>query len=183
MSWSERDKILFSTVNIFGKEHLEKQIENASEKFLQLKKRPDFFVIFGYYNLKQNIFVWQNDMNTISYNFVKNGYMPLFKTDETLKKIFKPSVKFDQKDMNVIPYLMEALNAKFKVVRFKSPTDYIYALTIVDDVKETFNYDEFNAAMFIYRSYSILDKAYSNKHKKHKKPKRHNQTKKSKRKE
>jgi hypothetical protein len=180
MTWSERDNILFSTVNIFGKDHLEAQIENASKKFLQLKQRPNFFVIFGYYNLIQNIFVWQNDMNIISYDFIKNNYMPLFNTDKTIKKLFKSTVKFDEKDKNVIPYLMEALNNKFNVIRFKSQTDYIYALTIIDDVKETFKYEDFDAAMFIYRNYGILDKTYS---KKHRKPKKRNHTKKSKRKQ
>jgi hypothetical protein len=172
MTWSERDKILFSTVNIFGKEHLEAQIEEASEKFLQLKKRPELFVIFGYYNLNKDIFVWQNQMNKISYEFVKKDYLPLFKTEETIKKLFQPIVKFDKKDMNIIPYLMEALNAKFDVIRFKSKTDYIYALTVVDEVKETFNYEEFDAAMLIYRMYNEINNKNKSKHKKHKNKRR-----------
>jgi hypothetical protein len=100
--------------------------------------------------------------------------MPLFKSDETIKKLFQPVVKFDEKDMNVIPYLMEALNAKFSVIRFKSPTAYIYALTQIDDVKETFKYEDFDGAMFIYRYFNEIDKKYSNKHKRDKK--RHNST-------
>jgi hypothetical protein len=118
-------------------------------------------------------------MNKISYNFVKNGYMPLFNSDETIKKLFQPTIKFDRKDMNVIPYLMEALNAKFSVIRFKSPTAYIYALTIIDDVKETFKYDDFDAAMFIYRYFNKTDRKSS----KNPKNKRHNRTRRSKRKE
>ena len=180
MRWSEKDEILFSIVNIAGKEHLESQIENASEKFLQLKKRPEFFIVFGYYNLNKDIFVWQNEMNKISYDFVKKDYMPLFKSDETLKKIFQPVVKFDKKDMNVIPYLMEALNAKFNVVRFKSQTDYIYALTIIDSVNETFNYKEFDSQMFLYRFQNKIRKIYKKKHNRSKN-KRH--THKNKRKE
>lgn len=168
MTWSERDKILFSTVNIFGKEHLEAQIEEASEKFLTLKKRPNFFAIFGYYNLNKDIFVWQNDMNTISYDMVKGNYMSLFKTDETLKKLFQPIVHFEKKDMNVIPYLMEALNARFSVVRFKGPNDYIYALTQVEGVDETFKYEDLDAALFTYRMHNQLDKVLKKKHKKQK---------------
>jgi len=165
MSWTEKDEVLFSIVNIAGKEHLEAQIEEASEKFSKLKKRPPFFVIFGYYDLHKNIFVWQNEMNKISYDFVKNNYMRLFDSDTTIKKLFQPTVKFNKKDMNVIPYLMEALNAKFKVIRFKSPTNYIYALTTLEGVKETFKYDEFDVAMIHYRFYNNLSKA--NKVKKH----------------
>lgn len=37
--------------------------------------------------------------------------------------------------MNVIPYLIETVNAKFSVIRFKSQTDYIYVLTNIDRVK------------------------------------------------
>lgn len=168
MTWSERDEILFSTVNIFGKEHLEAQIEEASEKFLTLKKRPNFFTIFGYYNLNKDIFVWQNDMNTISYDMVKGNYMSLLKTDETLKKLFQPIVHFEKKDMNVIPYLMEALNARFSVVRFKGPNDYIYALTQVEGVDETFKYEDLDAALFTYRMHNQLDKVLKKKHKKQK---------------
>ena len=29
MSWTKKDKILFSTLNVFGKEHLEAQIQDA----------------------------------------------------------------------------------------------------------------------------------------------------------
>lgn len=168
MNWSEKDKILFSIVNTFGKEHLESQIEEASEKFIKLKERPNFFVIFGYYNLNKDIFVWQNEMNTISYNMVKRNYISLFKTDETIKKLFQSIIHFDKDDMNIIPYLMEALNAKFNVVRFKGPTDYIYALTAVDSVKETFNYEEFDASMFIYRFYNDFQNVNKKRHNKHK---------------
>lgn len=163
--WTEKDKVLFMTINMFGKKHLEKQINESSKKFATLKKRPEFFTIFGYYNLDKNVFVWQNDMNKAVLNFIKNGYMSLFKSDSTLKKIFQPTVQFNKKDMNVIPYLMEALHAKFSVVRFKGPTNYVYALTIVDGIKETFKYEDFDAAMMLYRKYDELDKAYEVKQK------------------
>jgi hypothetical protein len=68
--------------------------------------------------------------------------------------------------MNVIPYLMEALNAKFSVVRFKSPTNYIYALTIIDGIEETFKYEEFDSAMMFYRKHDELDKLYKERRKK-----------------
>lgn len=168
MSWSEKDKVLFNIVNQFGQKYLEKQIENASSKFLTLKQRPKFFIIFGYYNLYKNIFVWQNEMNKISYDFVKKGYMSLFKTDKTIKKLFTQEVKFEEKDMNIIPYLMEALNAQFSVIRFKGPSDYIYALASIDDIKETFKYEEFNDAMFLYRYFNTLDRVPKSKHKKRK---------------
>lgn len=166
MSWSEKDRVLFNIVNQFGEKYLEKQIENASSKFLTLKQRPNFFIIFGYYNLDKNLFVWQNEMNKISYDFVKKGYMTLFKTDKTIKKLFKPFVDFDEKDMNIIPYLMEALNAQFSVIRFKGPNDYIYALTSMDNIKETFKYKEFNDAMFLYRYFNTVSEGDKSKYKK-----------------
>jgi len=163
MTWSKKDKILFTIVNKFGKEHLERQIKEASQKFATLKKRPEFFTIFGNYNLQKNEFVWLNGMNKISYNFVINGYMPLFESKTTLKKLFQPIVRLNKEDMNVIPYLMEALNAKFSIVRFKSPTNYIYALTVIDGIKETFKYEDFDAAMMLYRKHDELDRLYKSK--------------------
>ena len=163
--WTEKDKVLFKTINIFGKKHLEKQINESSKKFATLKKRPEFFTIFGNYNLQKNEFVWLNDMNKVSYKFFKDGYMPLFESKTTLKKLFQPVVRLDKEDMNVIPYLMEALNAKFSVVRFKSPTNYIYALTVIDGIEETFKYEEFDSAMMFYRKHDELDRLYKEKHK------------------
>lgn len=153
------------TINMFGKKHLEKQINESSKKFATLKQRPEFFTIFGNYNLQKNEFVWLNNMNKLSYNFVKGGYMPLFESKTTLKKLFQPTVQLNKKDMNVIPYLMEALNAKFSVVRFKSPTNYIYALTVIDGLEETFKYEEFDSAMMFYRKHDELDKLYKEKEK------------------
>ena len=166
--WTEKDKTLFTIVNNFGEKDLEIQIEQASDKFSQLKQRPDFFTIFGFYDLTKDEFVWQNKMNILSYDFSKK-YLPIFDSDETLKKLFEPIVNFDKKDMNVIPYLMEALNAEYSVVRFKSHTVYIYALVKLDDIKETFNFDEFDAALFFYRYYENIDKKYKSKQKKQKK--------------
>ena len=166
--WTEKDKTLFTIVNNFGEKDLEIQIQQASDKFSQLKQRPDFFTIFGFYDLTKDEFVWQNKMNILSYDFSKK-YLPIFDSDETLKKLFEPIVKFDKKDMNVIPYLMEALNAEYSVVRFKSHTAYIYALVKLDDIKETFNFDEFDAALFFYRYYENIDKKYKSKQKKQKK--------------
>lgn len=169
MSWTKKDKVLFTTINIFGKKHLERQITESSKKFATLKKRPEFFTIFGNYNLQKNEFVWLNNMNNISYNFVINGYMPLFESDSTLKKLFKPVVRFNKEDMNVIPYLMEILNAKFSVVRFKASTNYVYALTVIDGLKETFKYEEFDSAMYFYRKHDELDRIYKERLRKGKK--------------
>ena len=166
--WTEKDKTLFTIVNNFGEKDLEIQIQQASDKFSQLKQRPDFFTIFGFYDLTKDEFVWQNKMNILSYDFSKK-YLPIFDSDETLKKLFEPIVKFDKKDMNVIPYLMEALNAEYSVVCFKSHTAYMYALVKLDDIKETFNFDEFDAALFFYRYYENIDKKYKSKQKKQKK--------------
>lgn len=160
MSWTKKDKVLFTTINIFGKKHLERQINESSKKFASLKKRPEFFTIFGNYNLQKNEFIWLNDMNKASYKFVKDGYMPLFESKTTVKKLFQPVVRFSKEDMNVIPYLMEALNAKFSVVRFKSPTNYMYALTVIDGIEETFKYEEFDSAMMFYRKHDELDRLY-----------------------
>ena len=160
--WTEKDKTLFTIVNNFGEKDLEAQIEQASDKFSHLKQRPDFFTIFGFYDLTKDIFIWQNKMNILSYDFSKK-YLPIFDSDETLKKLFEPIVKFDKKDMNIIPYLMEALNAEYSVVRFKSHTAYMYALVKLDDIKETFNFDEFDAALFFYRYFENIDKKYKSK--------------------
>jgi hypothetical protein len=56
----------------------------------------------------------------------------------------------------------------------------MYALVKLDDIKETFNFDEFDAALFFYRYYENIDKKYKSKQKKQKKQKRNRGTYKSK---
>jgi hypothetical protein len=102
-------------------------------------------------------------MNNQVSNFSKQ-YLPVFGSDETLKKLYRPVVKFDEKDMNVIPYLMDILNGAFNVIRFKSKNAYVYALVRLNNIKETFKFDEFNNALFIYREHSKINKKYSHKY-------------------
>jgi hypothetical protein len=97
-------------------------------------------------------FHWENKMNEHSYNITKQKYMNIFGSDSTLKKLFRPTVTFSTKYMNVIPYLMEALNENLNVVRVKSFNGYIYALTKVEGINKTFNSDIFEEALIHYRN-------------------------------
>jgi hypothetical protein len=154
MNFTDRDKNFFTIVNQSGKYHLEKQIQNASDIYFTLRVQPKYFIIFGYYNLDKNVFIWKNKMNVISEKIVKNDHFDIFGTNYTLKKLFENEVIFDREYMNIIPYLMEALNENFNVIRIKGTTDYVYALTFVEEVKKTFNLTIFEEALFFYRNWS-----------------------------
>jgi hypothetical protein len=160
MVWNDRDINLFTIVNQSGKYHLEAQIRQASDTFFTLKEQPKFFMIFGFYNLAKNVFVWLNDMNTISYDIVKKEHIDIFKTKTTLKKLFQKEVEFEKEYMYVIPYLMEALNklTNYNVVRFKSDNNYIYALTSIEGIQKTFNLTIFEEALYYYRNYNEINK-------------------------
>jgi hypothetical protein len=152
MNWTEKDKHLFKIVNQFGKYHLENQIQEASNKYFTLKKIPDFYSVFGCYDMDSKTFHWENKMNEHSYSITKNKYMDIFGSDYTLKNLFKPTVRINVKYMNVIPYLMEALNENLNVVRVKSFNGYIYALTKVEGINKTFNLNVFEEALIPYRN-------------------------------
>jgi uncharacterized protein YqhQ len=152
MNWTEKDKHLFTIVNQSGKYHLENQIRQASNKYFTLKKIPDFYSIFGYYDMDSKTFHWENKMNEHSYSITKQKYINIFGSDSTLKKLFRPTVRFSTKYMNIIPYLMEALNENLNVVRVKSFNGYIYALTNVEGIHKTFNLDIFEEALIHYRN-------------------------------
>jgi hypothetical protein len=158
MNWTEKDKQLFKVVNQSGKYHLENQIQEASDKYFTLKNIPDFYSIFGYYDMDNKTFYWENKMNEHSYNITKDKYMNIFGSDCTLKKLFRPTVRFTTKYMNVIPYLMEALNENLNVVRVKSFNGYIYALTKVEGTNKTFNSNIFEGALDYYRNQKEADK-------------------------
>jgi hypothetical protein len=158
MNWTEKDKHLFKIVNQSGKYHLENQIQEASQKYFTLKTIPDFYSIFGYYDMDSKTFYWENKMNEHSYNITKQKYMNIFGSDSTLKKLFRPTVIFSTKYMNVIPYLMEALNENLNVVRVKSFNGYIYALTKVEGINKMFNSDIFEEALIHYRNEKEVNK-------------------------
>jgi hypothetical protein len=159
MNWTKKDKNLFTIINQSGDYHLEKQIQDASNMYFTLTKIPDFYSIFGYYNINNNTFYWENKINEYAYSIIKSKYMKLFGSDSTIKKLCRPSVRFDNEFMNVIPYLMEALNNKLNVVRVKCCNGYIYALTNVEGITKTFNSDIFEDALVYYRKEDEIDRS------------------------
>lgn len=168
MTWTERDEILFSILNIFGKEHFEKEINKTTKQFLLTKKKPEFVAVFGIYNPKNNTFYWQNDINTITYDLIKNNYMSVFGDISTVKKLCKPSVKLDNKYLhaNTIPYLMDVVNAKFRVVRYIQNGHIVYTLISVENHVSTFKFDNFDTNMLYYREYNKLMNKKTRKHRK-----------------
>jgi len=154
MSWTKKDYILFKIVNDFGKEFLETQIQRNSEIFFKLKHQPDLFLIIGYTDLIKNTFNWKNDMNYVSYDFVKNMYKELFTSDELLYKLFTPVVKLDSQNINIIPYLLEALNPQLNVIQYKSKNHCIFILTKLENVEKMFNMDKFRTALSVYNNYN-----------------------------
>lgn len=150
MNWTKKDILLFNILNSFGEKYLETQINEASSVFAKMKVKPQY-IIFGYYSTKSDIFTWLNNMNNESLKLIKKGYISVFKTIETINKLCKSSIKLNRKYMNVIAYLLDIINASFRVVRFKKGDNYIYALAKLEGLKEIFNFDEFEKAMFIYR--------------------------------
>jgi hypothetical protein len=153
MNWTEKDNILFSIIHTFFRDQIGAQIQTSSELFKGLNKRPTFFSIFGYCDLQQNQFSWINNMNNICYLYSKK-YLPIFGSDETLKKLFQPNVFLDKKYINVIPHLMDLLNSKLSVVEFKSNNVVVYALVNLEVEKDSLNYEIFEPTMCIYREYS-----------------------------
>lgn len=164
MNWNDKDKCLFSIINQSGKYHLEKQIEDGSNIYFTLKNIPKYFIIFGYYNLEKNVFIWQNNMNNNFQEIVKREYINIFGSYSTLKKIFQNEVFFDKEYMNIIPYLMEALNQDYNVICIKSNNTYIYALTIIEKIRKTFNLGIFEEVLFYH--YKNWNKNQRNKIKK-----------------
>ena len=159
MSWTEHDNVLFSIINTFGKESVEKQIVDNSNKLMALSKTPKLFVVFGIYDLKKSTFTWNNDSNNLTLNQIATNYAPVFGSLITVKKLCKPQVHLSKHNMNVIPYLVSILNKNLKVVRQIQPDKHIYALvSLTNSAKDTINFDKFDAAMWYYRNYNVARK-------------------------
>jgi hypothetical protein len=159
MSWSKKDKVLFRTLQDFGKSDLEAQIKRSSRYFSTLEKRPESFTLFGYYDPSHHEFIWMNGMNLRMKRFIAEGYQPLFGSDTSWKKLFLPTVSLPSSYQYVIPYLMEIVNARYRVIRLQDKGYDVYALATLP-VKQTFSFDEFSNAMFLYRMDDKMEKKY-----------------------
>jgi hypothetical protein len=160
MVWTKKDKVLFRILQDFGKRHLEAQIKRSTRMFLKYKTPPPSFTLFGYYDPKKQEFVWLNDMNRRMIRFIQEGYQPLFGSDTSWKKLFRSTVSLPASHQNDIPYLMEILNARYRVVRLEDKGFPVYGLVALEGVKQTFSFDEFQQAMFLYRMEDDLERKY-----------------------
>ena len=159
MSWSKKDKVLFRILQEFGKSDLEAQIQASTRAFLVRKIPPSSVVPFGYYDKKHHEFVWLHGMNRRMERFVAEGYQPLFGEDRSWKKLFHATVPLSPMYQNVIPYLMEIVNARYRVVRLMHNGQEVYALVPLR-IKQTFSFDDFSQAMFLYRMDDAMEKKY-----------------------
>ena len=160
MSWSKKDKVLFRILGEFGASDLEAQIQRSSRAFAAKKIPPSSVTVVGYYDPKRQEFVWLHDMNRKMEQFVAEGYQPLFGDDRSWKKLFRPTVRLPLAYQNVIPYFLEIVNARFRVVRLEDKGRHVYALVPLKGVKQTFSFDEFSQAMFLYRMDDAMEKKY-----------------------
>lgn len=168
MVWTKKDKVLFRILQDFGRSDLEAQIQRSTRIFLKYKTPPPSFMLFGYYDPKKQEFVWMNDMNRRMVRFIKGGYQPLFGSDTSWKKLFRSTVSLPSSYQNVIPYLMEILNARYRVVRLEDKGFPVYGLVSLEGVKQTFSFEEFKQVMFLYRMDDDLEKKYGSRHTKKK---------------
>lgn len=160
MSWTKKDKVLFRILQEFGASDLEAQIRRSSRAFSARKTPPESVTIFGYYDTATQQFVWLNDMNRKLRRFIEEGYQPLFGDDTSWKKLFRQNVHLPLTYQNVIPYLMEIVNARYRVVRLSDQGRDVYALVTLKNVKQTFSFDDFSEAMFLYRMDDAMEKKY-----------------------
>jgi hypothetical protein len=159
MGWTKKDKVLFRIIQEFGDSDIEAQIQKSTEMFFQ---KPTTFTVFGYYDAAHHQFVWQQDMNRRMEQFIRGGYQPLFGSDRSWKKLFRSRVPLPPRYQNVIPYLMEMLNAQYRVIQFVHDGHDTYAFVELP-VKQTFSFDAFSNAMFLYRMDDEMEHKYGSK--------------------
>ncbi len=156
MAWSKKDRLFFHLINEAGKRYFKKQSHIATATFMKAKVKPNL-IFFGSYNLSTRMFHWLNGMNEITLDYIRKGYMSVFGSDETIVKLCAPSVSLDLKDRNVIPYLVDIVNAAYSVVRFEKGKERVFAMVKLD-IPDAFDFERFNNTMFLYRTYDVYEK-------------------------
>ncbi len=140
---------------MFGKKYIEKQIADNTRRLTAQTHPPKWFVVFGIYDIKHATFEWRNDVNKITYNLIASNYAHVFNSLTTLKKLCAPRVHLSERTQYIIPYLVSIFNKQFKVVCQVHADKRVYAIATLDNpAKDTFKWDDFDAAMMHYRRYS-----------------------------
>jgi hypothetical protein len=150
--WTKKDRLLLNLINEFGKQSVRKQAIATAKAYANADPKPAINE-FGTYDPATHIFRWQNDMNHTMLDMVRNHYISIFGSDETLNKLFRHTVHLNTRDQFVIPYLMDILNAAFHVIRFRHGTIIVYGL-IKLDVPNMIDFERFEHALLAYRMFS-----------------------------
>jgi hypothetical protein len=99
-------------------------------------------------------------MNQIMKRFMEEGYQSLFGSDVSWKKLFNNKVSLPSNYKYIIPYLMEIVNSRYRVIRFVENKKDVYAFVDIKNTKQTFSYHDFYLDMFLYRIDDKLEKKY-----------------------
>jgi hypothetical protein len=127
------------------------------------KKTEKIIILFGEYNLVNNIFGWIGESNDLFIQQLERyDVKKIFGSYRTLDKILKKEFKISEKYHIAIPYLMAILNPAFNIVSFKTPNStYIYALVNLG-IKDNFNFEKFIKNMQKYKNLAIDGKKSKN---------------------
>jgi hypothetical protein len=154
MTWTKKDLLLLDLINEFGKRYGCKQAAATFAALTKAKVKPPINE-FGSYDPSTHVFRWRNDVNIVTLDMIRNHYMSVFGSDETIKKLFHPVVPLDGRYQSVIPYLMDILNAAFHVIRMQKGKESVYALVKIN-VHNFIDFDRFEQTLLVYRQYDAF---------------------------
>jgi len=149
--WTKKDKILFSIVNHYGNTYLQKEGQRIMKVFQMKHATTDEF---GYYDTTRHTFHWLNDINHVIYKLLTTHYLGVFESKETIRKLCQPTVPLESHNQYVIPYLVQFFNAAFSVIPFHNGKKIVYHMVKLG-IKDSFDFDAFNASMGAYRLYGL----------------------------
>jgi len=147
MIWTKKDRLLLDLIIEFGNQSI--RTTNAAIAYSKAIVKPQIDE-FGSYEPSTHIFRWRNGINTMMLDMVRTHYMNVFGSDETLVKLFRPSIYLEARYQFVIPYLMDILNAAFHVIRMRRGSQIIYGLVKID-VPNSIDFNRFEQALMMYR--------------------------------
>jgi hypothetical protein len=170
-SFTEFDIKLLSILNKLWDDHFEKIVRKSLEYTINItpenmsgdsietevihegEKTNKKIIMFGMYDKKKEIFVWNRNININKkfYNLIVNDAPKAFGTMETIDKFFEDEVQISNKFYHAIPALIGMYFLNYNVIKFiNEDKTHIFFALVKFEFDNKFDYNTFFKSIHKY---------------------------------
>ena len=126
MLWTKRDIFFFKLILKYAIPELSSHVNEIAPAF---DANPQALnVRFGIYNKDNSIFTWLNGTNRFFYDTLKTDITLFYEFKNTVRKLFKTTVKLPSKYALVIPYFMYIVLSSYIILPINNESTIEFSL-------------------------------------------------------